>query len=472
MSWRVVKSPTENSGDERGMGSVLITFLGRSSPEPKRYRFRDNGEERAIVAGLAVFAYLRNQERPPDKLVVFGTNASRWDILVETLVDEGSRPSAEIRALRSQLGRKVDAGSVTAGDLAALTSKLTEKLEVKECQLEIIPIGESEPQQVELLGHFEKAVTSEDCLTLDLTHALRHLPMLGLLSALQLQRLKQVTIKSMFYSALDLPEEPDVAQVIELDGLLHIARWIEALNRYDSTGNYALFCEVLSKDGMPREVVKDLEDAALWEQLQRFDTAAQPLQRVLGWLELNKLTGPGLLFQEQLRTRLQWITGDPLERQKNLALNALSRNDYFTATIFGFEAYVTILMMEQVEQGHRNIVDIFDSVKRTSTRRTYEQEEECAYYARGADGKVKKPLEELPVVIDEKKAEFCKFKLYRDFQNLRNAFAHGSEPMPSIKPILEDAVNLRQTIRRAFKGLLQCNVPKEHATGAGEDGGR
>lgn len=405
---------------------------------------------------------------------MFGTSASRWDILVETLVDEGSRPSAEIRALRSQLGRKVDAGSVTAGDLAALTSKLTEKLEVKECQLEIIPVGENEPEQIELLGHFDKAVKSEDCLTLDLTHALRHLPMLGLLSALQLERLKQVTIESIVYAALDLPEERDLAQVIELDGLLHIARWIEALNRYDSTGNYALFGEVLSKDGMPQEVVKNLKDAALWEQLQRFDTAVPLLKNVHKWLKKYQLAGAGNLFQGTLIERLGWIEKDPLERQKDLALNALKRNDYFTATIFGFEAYVTILTMEKISQANKTPYGMFDYTRRDPVRRAAEKESERTLCVCGADKEKKavEPLKPRPDLTEDKKAEFYKFKLYRDFQNLRNAFAHGSEPRQSIQDTINNPEKVRDKIKEAFRVLLDLELQNDQAVATGPGEGR
>ena len=43
-------------------------------------------------------------------------------------------------------------------------------------------------------------------------------------------------------------------------------RWLEALDRFDATGDYGVFAPLLIEDGVPEAKVECLEDAAFYER--------------------------------------------------------------------------------------------------------------------------------------------------------------------------------------------------------------
>ena len=124
-------------------------------------------------------------------------------------------------------------------------------------------------------------VTGEQ-VSLDLTHGLRHLPMLGLLSAMYLQIAKKVTIEGIYYGAFDLIPKSDINQfapVLRLDGLLKIADWINALQGLDKTGDIAPFSELLQREGLNSETAGLLKKAAFFENNLNITQARGPLRK-------------------------------------------------------------------------------------------------------------------------------------------------------------------------------------------------
>ena len=65
------------------MGTTLVSFLGKNTGDPKTgyrnatYRFSDGRESTTPFFGLALAEALK-----PDRLVIFGTAGSMWDVLV------------------------------------------------------------------------------------------------------------------------------------------------------------------------------------------------------------------------------------------------------------------------------------------------------------------------------------------------------------------------------------------------------
>src|SRR6202035_5992569 len=61
----------------------------------------------------------------------------------------------------------------------------------------------------------------------DLTHGFRHLGMVGMLSAVMLERIGRLTTRSLWYGALDMTDcATGITPVLPLDALNAIQRWI------------------------------------------------------------------------------------------------------------------------------------------------------------------------------------------------------------------------------------------------------
>jgi len=180
-----------------------------------------------------------------------------------------------------------------------------------------------------------------DQVDLDVTHGFRHLPMLGLLSALHLRRVKGADITHIWYGAYD----PDTgkAPVHDLGGLLHIADWLDALAIYDRTGDYGVFRPLIGG-----EIGEDLAQAAFLENVNRIGKARAPLRRVHRQLDQVESGLAFPLFRDQLRRRIAWAEQDNYYlRQRELAREYLRRGRFLDSILTGWEAFTTRLLREK-----------------------------------------------------------------------------------------------------------------------------
>src|SRR5690606_2581046 len=189
----------------------------------------------------------------------------------------------------------------------------------------------------------DEACAGADEVALDVTHGFRHLGMLGVVSAAFLERLhSRLRVGSLWYGAHETRHgNENAAPVLRLDGLPAIPRWVEALGRFDASGDYGVFEPLLVADGMPADKARCLRDAAYLEKTLNLPAARQKLMTFLPVLDAP-LPGASGLFRKRLAQRLDWIERDSLaEQQRLLAQRALNRNDYLRAAIFGVEAMIS-----------------------------------------------------------------------------------------------------------------------------------
>ncbi len=267
-------------------------------------------------------------------------------------------------------------------------------------------------------------VTGEQ-VSLDLTHGLRHLPMLGLLSAMYLQIAKKVTIEGIYYGAFDLIPKSDINQfapVLRLDGLLKIADWINALQGLDKTGDIAPFSELLQREGLNSETAGLLKKAAFFENNLNITQARGPLRKFKDETKSKGLPGIASLFEESLKERISWVEQDNIYlRQREKALFYLQQGDYVRASSLGYEALITKYLREA--QPH---ADIEDYDLRTQIKNKL-----------NADGDPD-------------------FKLLRD---IRNSLAHASRSNTGdVQRVMSNEEELVATLNRLFSMLLPNNL--------------
>lgn len=397
---------------------ILVTFLGKGRDNPKtgyrttRYRFSD-GTERAT----AFFGRALADQLAPERLVVLGTSGSMWGVFVENLAAEGEEEEARLRLLDTESSASVDQSLLDR--LAPLMSRAVGRSVLAR----LIPYGRDEAEQRAILEAVADGVPRGE-VSFDLTHAFRHLGMLGLISAFMLERVGKLDVRGMWYGALDMTED-GVTPVLRLDGLTAIQRWVDALDRFDATGDYGVFATLLMADGVAADKARCLEEAAFHERTFNISDAARKLNTFLPVLD-SPLPGASGIFQKKLKERLSWVKGaDLAEHQRKLAYQYLNRRDFVRAAAFGWEAVVS---------------------------------RECA--ARGLDPQKFKEGREtaadaLEAEIQAGEHEDWKGKAYWMLKNLRNALVHGNPPPNGyFRRPLGSSDKLREALDAAFKRLF------------------
>ncbi len=401
------------------MTHTLISFLGRGNPDRgKRYRqatyeFAPGQQQTTEFFGLGLL-----QQIQPDRLLILGTTGSMWDVLLFSL-GLGQEYDEALLALTES----ADADRTTQEELDGLTTVVSARLGLP-VTLRLIPYGRDTGEQVEILQRMALDLAEGDAVTLDVTHGLRHLPMLAQMSALYLRRVKNVEARGLYYGALDMTRN-GLTPVMNLAGLLRIAEWVGALNTFDKDGDYGAFADLMEQDGVSTHQANYLRRAAFRERTSNAWEARADLRNLDAVLD-SGLPGMSALFADQLKTRIRWHKGqDLLAWQRELALEYLGRSDYIRSTIYAFEGFVTSLIDDKKER-------FWDFQDRDRVRKEYQS---------GLRGK---------------KLLFGDYFLLK---GLRNALAHGTRPDDSkirhkVESALSDSKLLQEELRRLIKKLL------------------
>ena len=230
------------------MTHTLVTFLGRTRRtdaggyRQATYRFPDGFERRSAYLGLALTEYLK-----PDRVVILGTPGSMWSVLVENLVTQDDEESVRIELMEAE-----DKEAVSP-ELLGCVEPLMRRAIGCEVTPRLIPFGRDAEQQYKILDDIED-VLQPGRASFDLTHGFRHLGMVGFMSAFMLERVRKLRVAGLWYGALDMSDrETGITPVLKLDGLMHVRRWVDALDRFDANGDYGVFAPLLIEDGVPEE---------------------------------------------------------------------------------------------------------------------------------------------------------------------------------------------------------------------------
>lgn len=386
------------------MTHVMLTFLGRVNKDEGTYRkTRYDFGDGILEEPTAFFGWPLQRRLQPGRLVVLGTPGSMWDHLFEGDIAFGS----EQEDARLALQMAVEDKHVERSHLEPLIPLLSERLGC-EVVLDLIPYCRDEAEQVDLLQIMAGHVSEGDRVNLDVTHGFRHLPMVALLAALQLQTMRSARVECIWYGAFD-PDTGD-APVYKLNGLLHIAEWLQALHTYEKDGDYGAFATLFGASG------QQLRNAAFFE---RTSNSVKAREALTAWAAREDRIPPGdsaaALFGEELQRRVSWYReADRGSREKALARLYLKRGDFVRAAIYGQEAVIT-------EEADRGGGDPSDYVAREEARKALQS-------AKGP---------------------------FRSLGQIRNALAHGtlSQSNQWLRKTIVEPTKLDSELRKLFSQL-------------------
>ena len=394
------------------MTHTLVTILGKARRrdgdagyDEATYRFPDGTKDRSAFFGLALARHLK-----PDEIVILGTASSMWSVLVENLAARAADEDARITLTEAE-----NDGTVNQRLLNRVAPLMERALGVT-VRPTLVPTASDEHEQYAILEAVNKAVRRGK-LDFDLTHGFRHLGMVGFLSSFMLERLRHLRVRGLWYGALDMRRD-GIAPVLRLDGLVRVRRWLDALDRFDATGDYGVFAPLLKEDGVPGRKANCLEDAAFFERTLNVRRAAERIAAFRPVLD-QRLSGASGLFQDRLTERLRWARAGSLwEQQRELANQYLKRGDFLRAAAFGREACVGRLLEENDVPTNR-------------------------FYSEERAEKLKKLADSLPA---------SRRQAYRTLAALRNALAHGTRPFQAeAKAALREPQTLREELQAALK---------------------
>ena len=397
------------------MTHTAVTILGRARKrdggagyEEATYRFPDGTTYRTAFFGLALARHLQ-----PDEIVILGTTGSLWSVLVEDLAGtSGDDSEARIELIEAE-----DSGKVEQPLLDRLAPLMGRAMNAV-VRPTLVAAARDESEQYAILKAIDAAVVQNGDLDFDLTHGFRHLGMVGFLSSFMLQGLRRLNVRGLWYGALDMKTPDGAAPVLRLDGLMRVRRWLDALDRFDATGDYGVFAPLLEEDGVPADKAGCLGAAAFLERTLNVRDAAKKIGTFLPVLD-HPLAGASGLFQRRLAERLRWAQANALsEQQRKLAHLYLSRGDFVRAAMFGWEACVS-----QVCESRGALTPEFGEERKKAVK-GFESE------LRAEGG--------------------AKASAYRTLKHIRNALAHGTRPPQHVARALRSAPSLSGALRRSL----------------------
>ena len=389
------------------MTETLFTFLGRSAKGDGGYRTTTYTFSDGTKAEPAAFLGWKLAERLAVKrLVILGTPGSMWDHLFTADLSIGSSEEEAQEALYEA----VEHQCVQANHLAPIQAPLSAAIGC-DVRLVLIPYARDADEQAAVLEVMSQYVDAGETVDLDITHGYRHLPMLGLLAALYLRRVRAVTVGHIWYGEYD-PSTGE-APVRDLVGLLGFADWIEALAIYDHTRDYSAFAPLVGTPG------EHLRKAAFHE---RTTNSVKAREQLSTWTRLPDRLPPerpeASLFAAALDQRLSWWrSGQRADQELNLAKIYLEGRDYVRSAIYAYEAVITAEVM--AERG------------RPSER---EDREAASDRLRNTDSTLQ--------------------SVFTTLNRLRNALAHGTLASgEQVRRILEDETSLTSELSRLISEI-------------------
>ena len=393
------------------MTRKLITLLGKAQ-KGGDYReanyLLDDQTYRTSYFGLALDQHLQS-----DHLIILGTSGSMWDNLAQQLGID-----ADLALLEA-----AEKDSITPALLAPLAQAASDKLG-KPVTCDLIPYGRSEAEQIATIDHILHYYTKGDRAILDVTHGLRHLPMLIQQIANLLPTLRGTSIEGIYYGALDLTRD-DATPVLRMDGLQHISAWQNALAAYDYSGNSAALVPILNTIGISHATTRLLAQASFAEQTLNLRQYREKIQQFLAALKKEPPTPLLGLIQPTLHERLKL---DPKQRdwehRFHLATQALHNGDYLRAALYGYEAIFERIL----DDNHLQHNDDYETRKNAVLR--YIQ-------SRKADWRDTKSGSRHSHTLYDK---------YEKLRQIRNALTHGERGNEYITATLNNEDKLRREL--------------------------
>lgn len=187
------------------MGRILISFLGTSNYSECEYVFNNKTIKTRFFQQALIELFCKDFTTE-DRLCFFLTEEARtknW----ETGNEKGLKEIIETLSLPSEI--------ITVD----------------------IPFGKSEDELWKIFNVLYETLNENDSVILDITHGFRSLPMLGFVSLYYARYLKNVTVKDIYYGALD-SRDPKTGKVpiFQLTQFYSLIQWSSAADAFVNYG--------------------------------------------------------------------------------------------------------------------------------------------------------------------------------------------------------------------------------------------
>lgn len=400
--------------------TTLISFLGKNTSDKQtgyrqaNYDFADGKAREVPFFGMGLLDFAK-----PDKLILLGTSGSMWDVFFDHQQTDDEATLALVEAVSNQ--------TISQDMLAIHEQRLTEKLGIP-VQCVLISHARNEAEQATILTDLASILAPGEKIILDVTHGFRHLPMLALVAARYLSRVRSVSVEAVYYGALEMTDpETKLTPVLDLSTMLHMLDWVEALSIYDKDGDYSEFAPFYMRAGNA-VAARNLQTSAFFERTNQVGNARSPLREFR--CDMAQTVSPmTLLFQPEMDARTQWVDKQNYtERQEALAWQNLSRRDYLRAATLGFESIVSRLVRSRQPNG-----DPMQHHQRDRVKSMLDEEVRNA----GRSGRLSEAQ-----------------SAYRDLREIRNALAHGSRSsFAEIQRIIGSETELKNALERLLQAV-------------------
>lgn len=206
--------------------TTLISLLGKSKYDPQtgyrkaNYKFDDHVAQNEAFFGMALLKHLK-----PERLILAGTAGSMWDVFFDHQQTNDEAILKLIDAVANE--------AVSAEMLRIHEQHLSEKLGIP-VQCLLISYARNEAEQTAVLTDLAEHLLANEEIVLDVTHGFRHLPMLALVAARYLARVRAVKVQEIYYGALEMTDpSSQETPVLRLSAMLHMLDWVDALAVYE-----------------------------------------------------------------------------------------------------------------------------------------------------------------------------------------------------------------------------------------------
>ena len=225
-SWLHLNRYMKNRETE-SMGKHFLTVLGTGVYKNTEYFSEEGGYETSFIQE-AVLKLKLSEWNPGDKITVFITEESKnrnWlnRPFTEREIEEAKEKGEELPEIK-----------------IGLEQILKEQYEgcIESC---IIPVGANEEELWEIFRNIFDTISQEEELYIDITHALRNIP-IQLLAVISYARaIKNVTVSGIYYGAFEVGKFNEkgvkAAPILNLLTFLDILDWSQAANEFIKYGN-------------------------------------------------------------------------------------------------------------------------------------------------------------------------------------------------------------------------------------------
>ena len=360
-----------------------------------------------------------------------------WDCLLSETGQMAELGQLDMLELVSQVDEECEDEAM----LVRIQPLVAGAMRVEDTRLALMGTGMDLAGQVDLITTIAAHVEPGWRVNLDITHGLRHLPMIAMLSAMHLRASKpDVTIGRLSYANFRRGADGQgEGELVDLSGAVQIADWVGAIETFRRTGQYRELVPLLKAD-LGRALTDPLEKVAFHEETMDFDSALGSLREFGVLLGTESFQGPSWLVEDMLTERLDWaLQGSLFQRQRVAAWTALGQGRYTRAILLGAEAVSTRYLEET-----GRLVD-----------------------ARN----IRKDLTAL--INEERRLSPKTYRYFKDLRELRNFQAHIGHAGQQLRDWMRTPSSLDGKLRQLFKALLDSpRLTQEPAVRAEKPAGR